>query len=101
MRVPANRTEKARASSGRVCLITQVNCVSIVVYIGEGTAESYRTTQHRANQICRFHFSDRLNLWTSHEPRAQENHLAAFIRHCSMAELEQDQLIAQPPAFTE
>jgi len=25
--LPANRTEKVRASNGRVCLITQVNCV--------------------------------------------------------------------------
>jgi len=40
MKLPANCTEKARASNGEVCLISQVSCVSIAANTGEGTAES-------------------------------------------------------------
>lgn len=43
--LPPNRTDKARASSRRVGLITQVNCVSIAPNTGERTAESYLWSQ--------------------------------------------------------
>ena len=34
-------SEKVRTINARVCLITQVNCVSIAANTGEGSAESY------------------------------------------------------------
>src|SRR6478752_5723074 len=40
--LPATSSEKARTSSWRVRLITQVYAASVKQNIGEGTAESYR-----------------------------------------------------------